>query len=108
MLSAHIYPFSCLVHASPGGWVQSLALIEEGKTFAFRYYLPMREAVVQLCASHGRGRDAIFGEMVAKAQAAGGARARKIAKDNSAAFEIFEADFFPRVAKYRQHFLRQK
>lgn len=108
MPTAHIYPFSRLVHASPRSWEQLLASLEEGKSFAFSYYLPMREAVVEFCAARGRGRDAIVQKMLARARAVGGARGQRVAKDNADAFNNFEAVFYPKIARYRRHFLRQK
>jgi hypothetical protein len=45
--------------------------------------------------------------MLAEARALGGHRGAKIAKNNADAFEVFETEFFQKIAKYRQHFLPQ-
>jgi len=82
--------------------------MEEGKPFAYGYYLPMREAVVQLCAAKGQGREAIFQQMVARARTAGGVRASRIAQDNADAFVMFETVFFPKIDKFRRDLLRNQ
>jgi hypothetical protein len=82
--------------------------MEEGKPYAFSYYLPMREAVVQYCANRGRDRDTILRLMVARAQATGGARGRKIAQDNAHAFNNFVDVFYPHITRFRRDLLRQQ
>lgn len=108
MPSVHIYRLSKLVHAQPRSWVQLLTTIEEGKRYAFRHYLPMREAVARICASRGAGRDEIVAEMTARARLMPGARPAAIAKDNLRAFETFEAAFLPKIARLRRSLLREK
>lgn len=105
---AHIYTFSRLVHAYPGDWEQLLASMEQGKQFAFGYYLPMREAVAKFCARRGHGREAIAEEMVARAQIMGGVRGDKIAHDNDDAFNAFADVFYPKIAKFRRNLLREQ
>lgn len=97
---AHIYTFSRLVHAYPGDWEQLLASMEEGKQFAFGYYLPMREAVVRFCDRRGHGREDIVRQMVARARVMGGARGRRIAQHNDDAFSAFADVFYPKIAKF--------
>lgn len=108
MPSAHIFPLSRLVYSSPVSWERQLESIEEGKPFAFSYYLPMREAVVAYCAARGQGREQIVQNMIARARAAGGVRGPKVARANLEAFNTFEAVFLPQVARYRRNFLRGK
>lgn len=106
MTRAHIYPLSRLVHAPARDWERLLSSIEEGKEFAFSYYLPMREAVVKYCASRGQHRGNIVAEMLARARAAGGARGASVARGNLGAFECFQEAFYPRIARFRRDFLR--
>lgn len=108
MPQVHIYPLSRLVHASASNWERVLSSIEEGKTRAFSYYLPMREAVVRFCETRGADRDTIIADMIARARQMGGARGPRIAKANQEAFEAFEATFFPQISEYRRHFLRDQ
>ena len=108
MPGAHIYTLSRLVHAPAGRWESLIASIEDGKSFAFSYYLPMREAVARLCASRNPDREGIVRQMVARARASGGIRGSKVAKDNLAAFQVFEDVFLPQVAKFRRSFLHEK
>lgn len=83
-----------------------LSSLEEGKDFANRYYLPLREAVVDFCGQRGQGRDAIVRTMGRRALALGGSRAQRIARDNIAAFEVFETMFYPRISKFYRSLLR--
>src|SRR5690348_5329631 len=108
MPAAHIYPLSRLVHAGPRAWQRLLTEIEEGSSYAFSYYLPMREAVAQLCASRGRDRNAIVQEMMARAQENRGLRWANRLRDNTNAFDIFETEFFPRIARFRRSYLRDR
>jgi hypothetical protein len=108
MPTAHIYPLSRLVHAGPGAWQRELADIEAGSTFAFSYYLPMREAVVRFCESRGRNRDAIMQDMTARARENAGPRWANRLRDNTDAFNCFETEFFPRVGRFRRSYLRAK
>jgi len=108
MTTAHIYTLSRLVHAGPRSWEQLLASIEEGKSYAFSYYLPMREAVAHFCASRGQRRDQIVREMIARARASGGIRRANRTKDNLDAFETFEEVFFPEIDRFRKNFLHEK
>lgn len=107
MPEAHIYPLSRLVHARPQSWEKALKDIEEGKRHAFGYYQPMREAVVQLTSLRGQRRDHIFDELVARAQIQQGRNSTSRLRDNTKAFESFEHDFYPRIARFRRSFLRQ-
>lgn len=102
---AHIYTFSRLVHAYSGDWEKLIASLEEGKQFAFGYYLPMRQAVVKLCQRQGHGREKIAQEMVALAQLMGGSRGNKIGQDNDDAFNTFADVFHPRIARFRRNLL---
>jgi len=81
--------------------------MDEGKQFAFSYYLPMREAVVRFCKGHGQNRDAIVRE-IARARDAGGVRGDRIARDNSEAFGVFVDNFYPKVSRLRRDLLRQQ
>jgi|SRR5690348_5282608 len=103
----HVYPLSRLVHAPASRWESLLKSIEEGKTRAFRYYLPLREAVVLFCSKGGKDRDQIVSGMVARARSAGGSRGAKVAKDNDDAFRVFESSFYPRIKAYKGDFLRE-
>jgi hypothetical protein len=103
----HIYPLSRIVHAWPGGWETLLRSIEAGKEFAFGYYLPVREAVVSYCRGRGAGRSGIVRDMVSRAVSMGGVRGPRIAKDNEAAFQTFEAFFYPRIKRFRRDLLRE-
>ena len=70
----HILPLSKLVHASPTKWEKLLREIEEGKVRAYKYYLPLREAITMFCRKGGHDRDRIVAQMVARARANGGKR----------------------------------
>jgi len=104
----HVYSLSRLVHAPATEWVKMLDSLEEGKDYANRYYLPLREAVVSFCSQKGQGRDAIVSTMVRRAQALGGSRRQGIAMDNEAAFDIFEGCFYPRISKFHRDLLRDR
>jgi hypothetical protein len=108
MPNAHIYPLSRLVHAGPRAWQRMLTEIEEGTSYASRYYLPMREAVVRLTASRGRNPDAIVAEIKSQIREAGGKHWANRLRDNVNAFETFRSDFLPRIARFRQSFLRER
>lgn len=84
----HILPLSKLVHASPTKWEKLLRDIEEGKVRAFKYYLPLREAVVLFCRKRGQDKERIVTQMMARARGAGGKRGERVAHDNEAAFRI--------------------
>lgn len=108
MPTAHIYTFSRLVHALPGNWENLLASMEADKIHAFSYYLPMREAVVMLCAKQGKGREQIYRDMVSRARTMGGVRGQRMASANAAAFNTFEDVFYPKISKFRRNLLRDK
>ena len=108
MPDAHIYPLSRLVHAGPRAWQRLLTEIEEGSSYAFSYYLPMREAVVQFCASRGQGREQIVREMTARARVnAGFGRGNRL-RDNTNAFETFEEVFYPATRRFRRSLLHER
>src|SRR5207237_1269133 len=83
-------------------WETLLKAIEEGKSRAFGYYLPLREAVILFCAKSGRDREQIVNDMVARARQMGGSKGARIAKDNEKAFRVFESQFFPKIRQYRK------
>jgi hypothetical protein len=84
-----------------------LQSIEEGKSKAFRYYLPMREAVVLLCERQSKGRDAIISRMISQCRTLSASRGAAIAKNNEKAFYLFETAFYPKIRKYVRQFLRE-
>lgn len=102
----HILPLSKLVHASPTRWEKLLTDIEEGKTRAYKYYLPLREAVVLFCRKQGEDRERIIRQMIARARGTDAKRGDKIAGANEAAFRVFESAFYPRIQKFQRDFLR--
>ncbi|MBZ5721002.1 MAG: hypothetical protein LAO03_11530 [Acidobacteriia bacterium] len=104
----HIVPLSKLVHASPTKWEKLLREIEEGKLRAFKYYLPLREAIVQFCRKKGLDRNRIVTQMSSRARATSGKRGDKIARDNEEAFRVFEGSFFPEIQKFKHDFLRDE
>lgn len=104
----HVYPLSRLVHAPATEWVRMLDSLEEGKDYANRYYLPMREAVIGFCSQKGQDRDTIVSTMVSRAQALGGSRRQRIVTDNQAAFDSFESCFYPRISKFHRGLLRDR
>lgn len=110
MLTVRVYPLSRLVHAMAGSWRNLLAEIEEGKVYASRYYMPVREAAVRLCASRNRERDRerIAAQMVAQARAAGGLHNAQMVRANETAYEVFANRFLPQIEGYRRSFLNQK
>jgi hypothetical protein len=79
MPKVHIYRLSRLVHAPAARWEHLLFSIEEGKTHAYRYYLPMREAVVRFCEGGGQRRDSIVSQIVEAAHRVGGTRGPSLA-----------------------------
>jgi hypothetical protein len=103
----HIYTLSRLVHARVGGWEKLIQQIEDGRLKAYRYYLPMREAVIQFCANEGEGFDEILMDMKRRAGASGGRRAAKIASDNENAFINFVEIFYPKIRKFKRNLLRE-
>jgi len=106
-VAVHIYPLSRLVHASAGSWESQLRTIEEGKLHAYRYYLPLREAVVSYCRSRGKRHEQILSQLNASALAVtAGGRANPV-KDNRAAFDIFVNSFYPRISAFKESFLRE-
>jgi|SRR5208282_130705 len=106
-VSVHIYPLSKLVHASAGSWESQLRSIEEGKLHAYRYYLPLREAVVSYCKSHGKRLDHILHQLNDSASRVTASRGANPVKDNRAAFDRFVNEFHPRIAHFEKSFLRE-
>jgi hypothetical protein len=106
-IPVHIYPLSRLVHASAGAWESELRAIEEGKLHAYRYYLPLREAVVAYCKNGGKKRDQILNQLSISASAVGAARGANPLKDNRAGFDVFVSSFYPRIGTFGQSFLRE-
>lgn len=106
-IAVHIYPLSRLVHASAGAWESELRSIEEGKLHAYRYYLPLREAVVAYCKTGGKKRDQILNQLSISASAVGAARGANPLKDNRAGFDVFVSNFYPRIGAFGQSFLRE-
>lgn len=106
-VTVHIYPLSRLVHASPGSWENQLRSIEEGKLHAYRYYLPLREAVVAYCKSRGKKLDPILQRLSVSASAVPAGRGANPVKDNRDGFDVFTADFYPRMSHFGQSFLRE-
>src|ERR1039457_1537859 len=104
-VSIHIYPLSKLVHASAGSWESQLRSIEEGKLHAYRYYLPLREAVVSYCKSHGKKLDQILQQLHSSASAVTAHRGANPLRDNRAAFDTFINSFYPRIGGFEQSFL---
>jgi hypothetical protein len=104
----HIYPLSRLVHAPAGEWLGMLRSLEEGKDYANRYYLPMRQAIVEFCVRKGAGKAATVQKMRRLALTLGGSRGPRIARDNEEAFEVFGAEFYPRVGRFRRSLLGER
>ena len=104
-IPVHIYPLSRLVHAAAAEWENELRAIEEGKKYAFGYYLPLREAVVTYCRNDGKRRDQIVKQMTALALSMGGIRGAEAANANDNAFRVFETSFFPRITRFHESFL---
>jgi hypothetical protein len=104
----HIYPLSRLVHAPASDWVNMLTSLEEGKDYANRYYLPLREAIAAFCAQSGKGRSNILSTMITRALALGGTRGQRIARDNEAAFGVFESSFYPNIKRFHRSLLRDQ
>src|SRR5678816_2701611 len=102
----HILPLSKLVHTSPVRWEKLLRDLEEGKPRAYKYYLPLREAVAQFCKGDRSDRNVIVGEMIARARGTGGKYGEGIAKANESAFRVFEDIFLPRIRRLKRNFLR--
>jgi hypothetical protein len=104
----HIYPLSRLVYAPAGEWLGMLRSLEKGKDYANRYYLPMRQAIVEFCTRKGGGKGAILQKLRRLALSLGGSRGPRIARDNEDAFEVFEAEFYPRIRKFRRSLLGER
>lgn len=104
----HIYPLSRLVHAPAGEWLGMLRSIEEGTDYANRYYLPLRQAIVDFCTGKGAGRTRIRQALRTRALSLGGSRGQRIARDNENAFDVFEAEFYPRIKKFRRSLLGER
>jgi hypothetical protein len=108
MPNAHIYPLSRLVHAGPRAWQRLLTEIEEGSSYASRYYLPMREAVVRLFAYRNQDTNRALRELRTQIRNSGGARWENRLRDNVRAFESFQTNFAPRIVRFRRSFLHQR
>jgi hypothetical protein len=106
-ISVHIYPLSKLVHASAATWESQLRSIEEGKLHAYRYYLPLREAIVSYCRSHGKRLDQILHQLEVSAAGVPASRGANPVKDNRAAFNVFVNEFHPRITHFEKSFLRE-
>jgi hypothetical protein len=106
-ITVHIYPLSRLVHASAGSWENQLRAIEEGKLYAYRYYLPLREAVVAFCKSHGKRFNHIVAQLETRAMAVPASHGAHPVEDNRAAFDVFVQSFYPRIGDFGQSFLRE-
>jgi hypothetical protein len=104
----HIYPMSRLVHAPATEWMSKIRSIEEGKEYAYSYYLPMREAIVSFCQKKGKGRAAIVQTMLRRAAHGAGPRQVAAVNDNASAFGIFETSFYPKIKKFDRSFLKEK
>ncbi len=104
----HIYPLSRLVHAPAGEWLGMLRSIEEGKDYANRYYLPLRQAVVEFCSRKGASKSTILQTLRRRAVSLGGSRAQRIAGDNEKAFEVFATEFYPRIKRFRRSLLGER
>lgn len=102
----HIYPLSRLVHASPANWEKQLQEIERGKDSRYGYYLPLREAVVSYCKSRRKRRDDIVKILENQARSVFAFRGADLVRDNISAFEVFEVQFYPRIAKFERSLLR--
>lgn len=85
-----------------------LRSLEEGKDYANRYYLPMRQAIVDFCARKGAGSGAILQTLRRLSLALGGSRGPRIARDNENAFDVFVSNFYPRVKRFRRSLLGEK
>jgi hypothetical protein len=96
-----------LVHASAASWESQLRSIEEGKLHAYRYYLPLREAAVAYCRSHGKRRDQILNQLEVSASGVPAGRGANPIKDNRAAFDVFVDAFHPRITHFEKSFLRE-
>jgi hypothetical protein len=109
MVDTHIYSLSRLVHAGPRAWQRVLTEIEEGQSYASRYYSPMREAVVRFSESRGRQADQIVQEMKGQIRSGGGGlRWANRLRDNLGAFDSFQNKFFPRTGRFRRSFLHER
>ena len=106
-VNVHIYPLSRLVHAPAGSWESQLRTIEEGKLHAYRYYLPLREAVIAYCRSRGKKLDQILLQLSVSASAVTASRSANPVGDNRAAFDVFVEGFYPRIGHFGQSFLRE-
>lgn len=102
----HIYPLSRLVHASAARWESELRAIEEGKVHAYRYYLPLREAIVAYCKVGGKRREQILQQLAISAALVPSNKGANPSKDNRTSFDAFVANFYPRVKTFHRSFLR--
>jgi hypothetical protein len=85
-----------------------LRSLEEGKDYANRYYLPMRQAIVDFCVQKGSGSAAIVQTLRRRSLALGGARGPRIVRDNENAFDVFVSEFYPRIKRFRRSLLAEK
>lgn len=99
---------SKLVHAPAGSWESQLRDIEEGKLHAYRYYLPLREAVVSYCKLHGKRLDHILQQLDLAASGVAAHRGANPVRDNRTAFNMFVNVFYPRLGHFEQSFLREE
>jgi hypothetical protein len=105
--SVHIYTLSRLVHAEAGAWERRLEQIEQGRNKAYRYYQPVREAVVAFCATEGEDRDDIVSEMLVEARRQPRGRGQDPEADNLKAFETFEGDCYSKIGTFTRSLLRR-
>jgi hypothetical protein len=103
--SVHIYPLSKLVHASPGDWERALDEIERGKVRAYRYYLPLREAVIRYCKAKPGEGNAIRNELVQRARGVPAPKGADPVRDNTGAFDTFASHFRDRIRKFEKSLL---
>ncbi|AEU38576.1 hypothetical protein AciX8_4301 [Granulicella mallensis MP5ACTX8] len=104
--SIHIYPFSRLVNAPAGRWEKLIADLEAKQRIVYRYYQPVREAVVQLASNRGARRNEIYEEMSHRASEVVHSPSQYPVKDNQKCFECFEKDFLPKIGEFKGSLLR--
>jgi hypothetical protein len=104
----HIYPLSRLVHAPAGAWEAELRKIEESKTQAYRYYLPLREAAIACCKTGGARLDSILERLTRSAAAVVAPRGSNPISDNRAAFNVFVEQFYPQIASFGESLLHDE
>lgn len=105
-LRVHIYPLSRLVYASPADWERQLKDIEDGKVNAFKYYYPLREAVVLYCKSKGKRHEEALQCLETKARLITAHRRADPVRDNRDAFNSFVAHFYPRIVAFKKSLLK--